>query len=102
MKLFTRILIKTCCLSTSYVLVIVSIYRNNVRRMVRWVRIPTFREGLKEKEAAGEREKGGLEDRSKGKSRTSCHCPLLPWMVVLWGPLDLGEAAGIQGMGVLY
>ena len=37
LKLVPRILTQTCCLSTSYILVRVSIYRNNVERMAGWV-----------------------------------------------------------------
>ena len=39
LKLIARILIQTCCTSTSYTLVRASIYRNNVKRMLGWVTI---------------------------------------------------------------
>ena len=40
LKLVPRILTQTCCSSTSYILV--STYRNNVKRMVEWVTIPHY------------------------------------------------------------
>ena len=42
LKLFPRILIHTCYSSTSYILVRLSTYRNNVKRMVGWVTIPRY------------------------------------------------------------
>ena len=39
LKLVPRILIQACCSPTSYLLVRVSTYRQNVKRMVRWVTI---------------------------------------------------------------
>ena len=39
LKLVPRILIQTCCLSLCYILVRVSTYRNNVKRMLGWVTI---------------------------------------------------------------
>ena len=42
MKLVPRIITQTCCLSTSYTLVRVSIYRNNAKRKVGWVIIPGY------------------------------------------------------------
>ena len=40
LKLVPRIPVQTCCLSTSYILVRVSTYRNNIIRMVEWVIVP--------------------------------------------------------------
>ena len=51
------------------------------------------------------REKRALETGSEGKPRTSCCCPLLPWLQVLWGSLEfrrhvpVGEEEG-EGKGV--
>lgn len=42
LKLVPKILIQTCCSSTSYILVTVSIYRNNVKIMVGWVTLPYY------------------------------------------------------------
>ena len=39
LKLAPRILMQICCSLTSYILVTVSIYRNNVKRMAGWVTI---------------------------------------------------------------
>ena len=39
LKLLPRILIQTCCSSTSYILIKVSIYGNNVKRIVGWITI---------------------------------------------------------------
>ena len=47
LKLVPRILIQTCCLSTRYILVRDSIYRNNVKRMVGWVTVPHYYKPLK-------------------------------------------------------
>lgn len=40
LKLISRILMQTCCLFTSCILARVSIYRDNVKRMVGWFRFP--------------------------------------------------------------
>ena len=40
LKLIPRILTQTCCWSTGHILVRVCTYTNNVRRMVRWIKIP--------------------------------------------------------------
>ena len=45
LKLVPRILIQTCCSLTSYTLVRVSTYRNNVKRMVGELQFSTVTEG---------------------------------------------------------
>ena len=41
-KLIPRILIQTCCLSTSYVPARASIYKKNVKRIVGWLTVPHY------------------------------------------------------------
>ena len=45
LKLVSRILIQTYCLSANYILVRVSIYGNDVKRMVGWVTTPIVTHG---------------------------------------------------------
>lgn len=52
------------------------------------------KEGLIVEEATGE--------RKRGQPGTNCHCPLLPWLPILWGPLEFRrKRTKIQSMGVL-
>ena len=36
----------------------------------------------------GSQKKGGPGDRLGGSAQEDCHCPLLPWLPVSWGPLE--------------
>ena len=56
-----------------------------------------IREGLKVEAAAGERKKKRVLETGSGDwPRMSYRCPLLPWLQVLWGPLERRrKAAGI-------
>lgn len=57
LKLISMILTQTCCLFTSCIPVSVSIYRNNVKRMVGWVTVP----------------EGFISCENRGARPSSCH-----------------------------